>query len=50
MAPRSPHAEKAYALLEEYTVLGYSGSGGIHVPPDVQARLDELYALVAAPD
>ena len=50
VAPRSSYAEKAYALLEEYTVLGYSGSGGIHVPPDVQARLDELYALVAAPD
>ena len=50
VAPRSPYAEKAYALLEEYTVLGYSGSGGSHIPPDVQARLDELHALVAAPE
>jgi len=44
--PKSPTAEKAYALLEEYTVLGYSGSSGVHVPPDVQATLDSLRALM----
>jgi hypothetical protein len=45
-APGSRAAEKAYALLEEYTVLGYSGSAGVHIPPDVQATLDALRALI----
>jgi hypothetical protein len=49
MAPREPVAREAYLLLEEYTVLGYSGSGGVNVPPDVQAELDELRALIDMP-
>lgn len=49
-APHDPVAEKAYALLEEYTVLGYSGSAGVHVPHDVQETLDELRALMDAPE
>ena len=44
--PKSATAEKAYALLEEYIVLGYSGSSGVHIPPDVQATLDSLRALI----
>ena len=49
MAPREPVARRAYQLLEEYTVLGYSGSGGVNVPPEVQAELDELRALIDMP-
>jgi hypothetical protein len=40
--PSGPHAENAYALLEEFTISGYSGSDGAHVPEDVQRRLDAL--------
>jgi hypothetical protein len=40
--PSGPHAEDAYALLEEFTISGYSGSDGAHVPEDVQQRLDAL--------
>ena len=42
MAPAEPIAGDAYSLLEEYLVAGYTGSGGEHVPPDIQAKLDEL--------
>jgi len=49
MAPHEPVARDAYRLLEEYTVLGYSGSGGVNVPPDVQSELDELRALIDTP-
>jgi hypothetical protein len=48
MAPSEPFAKDALALLSERTVAGYTGSAGTHVPPDVQAKLDELRALVAA--
>jgi len=48
LAPDQWVARQAYRLLEEYTVLGYSGSGGIHIPQDVQAELDELWALIEA--
>lgn len=46
LAPSSPFARKAYAFLEEYVLTGYSGSSGLHVPPDVQAHLAELRALI----
>ncbi len=48
-APQSPFAQRAYALLEEYTVLGYSGSEGVNIPPDVQAKLDELRGMLDGP-
>lgn len=41
-APGSDWAKRAYVLLEEQTLASYSGSGGVHVPPDVQQRLKEL--------
>lgn len=44
--PSGPFAETAYALLEEYTFEAFGGSEGIEVPPDVEARLRELRALV----
>jgi len=40
--PGGPHAEAAYELLEEFTLSGYSGSDGVHVPEEVQRRLDAL--------
>jgi tetratricopeptide (TPR) repeat protein len=47
LAPGDPLAPKAYALLEEFVVGGYTGSSGEHVPADVRAWLDELHALIA---
>ncbi len=44
--PGGPFADKAYAELEEYTVLAYGGASGESVPPDVEARLAELRKLV----
>jgi hypothetical protein len=41
-APGSDWAKRAYVLLEEQTLASYSGSGGVHVPPDVHQRLKEL--------
>lgn len=48
LAPGGPFAEKAYALLEEYTLETYGGSEGVDVPDDVTARLAELRALLDA--
>jgi hypothetical protein len=45
-APREASARQAFALLEEETILGHTGSAGTHVPEEVQARLDELRRLV----
>jgi hypothetical protein len=46
LAPAEPFALDAYALLEEETVLGYTGSSGTHLPEDVAKRLKELRALI----
>lgn len=45
-APKSKSAGLAYDALEQQVMLEYSGSGGIHVPEDVRANLDELHRLV----
>jgi len=42
LAPGDPTATKAYALLEEFVVGGYTGSSGEHVPADVKTWLAEL--------
>ncbi len=47
-APGSPFADDAFELLSSVVVSGWTGSSGVHVPPDVQARLEELSALVEA--
>jgi hypothetical protein len=49
LAPREPFAERAYALLEEEIVLGWSGTAGINVPEDLERRLAELRRLIDAP-
>jgi hypothetical protein len=45
LAPGTPTAQRAFALLEDFLVAGYTGSGGTHVPPDIQAKLDELQKI-----
>lgn len=40
--PGGDTGERAYLLLEEFLVAGYSGSAGTHVPPDIQTKLDTL--------
>ena len=42
LAPTSPYGKKAFAFLEEYLIVGYSGSSGLHLPSDVKRRLDDL--------
>lgn len=46
LAPSEPIALDAYAFLEEFVTLGYTGSSGEHVPADVQAWLEELSRLI----
>ncbi|MGH2901049.1 MAG: hypothetical protein ACRDMZ_20405, partial [Solirubrobacteraceae bacterium] len=46
MAPGSEAGRRAYALLEEETLLGFTGSGGEHLPDEDRARLKALKALV----
>jgi hypothetical protein len=41
-APHSEMAEKCYQEFKESIIVGYSGSSGIHVPPDVQSQLQHL--------
>jgi tetratricopeptide (TPR) repeat protein len=44
--PSAPFAERAYDLLEEFVVSGYTGSSGVHVPADAQERLRALRELI----
>jgi len=46
LAPDSPVAADAYALLEQEVLLGYTGSAGLHLPDDERERLAELRALI----
>jgi hypothetical protein len=46
LAPSSPFAQRAYELLEEFVVSGYTGSSGVNVPADAKARLQELHELI----
>lgn len=49
MDPEAPSAHRAFAFLEAYTLLGYSGSSDSQLPPEVKAKLDELRALIGQP-
>lgn len=44
--PSSPWAARSFALLEQETLAGYTGSGGLQLPDDVRDRLDELRGLL----
>jgi len=46
MAPSDPIAKRAFALFEEEAVLGWTGSSGDNMPPEVRNRIEELRALV----
>ena len=46
VAPKTVSAREAYDLLEAYTATAYTGSGGVTVPPDIRATLDELKRLM----
>jgi hypothetical protein len=46
LAPASPFGKQAFTFLEEYLVMGYSGSSGFFLPSDIQKRLDDLRSLV----
>ena len=46
-APDGPFAERAYALLEEYVLLGHGGPEGL--PDEVTANLAALRVLLDAP-
>jgi tetratricopeptide (TPR) repeat protein len=46
LAPKEPFAAEAYLLLEEDTLVGYTGSGGPNLPDSVAKHLEELRALV----
>lgn len=46
MAPDSPFAEDAYAILEENLVVGYGGVSGADLPADVWATLSELRRII----
>jgi hypothetical protein len=50
LAPTDPIAERAFILLEEETVLGWTGSAGSSMPEDVRRNLEELRALVYPAD
>ena len=40
--PKSPFAQKCYTAYEEGMIMGYTGSAGTELPPDVQAELKSL--------
>lgn len=43
--PHSPTAKKCFERLERSTLFGYSGSGGLSVPAEVQRKLSTLKSL-----
>jgi hypothetical protein len=43
--PGSSMAAKAYDLLNSYMLAAYTGSGGVHLPEEVQEYLEELRRL-----
>ncbi len=45
LAPGAAVARRAFAVLEQHTLVGYTGSGGLQLPPEVDAWLSELRAL-----
>jgi hypothetical protein len=49
LQPRTPLAQRAYALLDEFVTAGYSGTGGTQIPEDERAKLEELRVLSGAP-
>ena len=46
LAPKEPFAEEAYVLLEEETIISYTGNSGEELPASVAQHLDELRRLI----
>ena len=46
LAPKDEIGQQAFELLEEETVLGWTGSGGDHMPDAIRRHLEELRTLV----
>jgi len=49
LAPGTDLAGRAFALYEEIMTLGYTGSEGTRLPPEVSARVEKLRALSKTP-
>jgi hypothetical protein len=47
-APHTSIAQKAFDAYEDMTLLSWTGSAGIDLPPDVMAELDRLRALAGS--
>lgn len=45
VTPHSQVASRCFQRLQESIYLGYSGSGGVHIPPDELKRLHSLRAM-----
>lgn len=46
LAPKEPFAEEAYVLLEEETLVAYTGNSGSELPTAVAQHLEELRKLI----
>jgi len=47
MKPHSDLAQKCFERLNDSITLGYSGSGGVRIPPEVRKRLETFRELAA---
>lgn len=48
LAPDAPFAEDAYAVLEEYVIIGWGGASSTDLPADEWTKLRELRELIDA--
>ena len=46
-APKSKYARIAFDTLEQQILLENAGSGGVHIPSDIQGNLEELRGLIS---
>jgi tetratricopeptide (TPR) repeat protein len=49
LAPNAPFAAKAFDLLEQSYTASFSGSGGTHIPDDINNLLAELQRIMKTP-
>jgi hypothetical protein len=46
MSPDAPWSDDAYAVLEEYVIVGWGGASSTDLPADQWAKLHELRELI----